>query len=357
MKSDSEGFWYPEVNKIECIECDLCIKVCSAINKVNIDYEWDTIALGGKNLNKDIQLESSSGGVFTVIASSVINNGGVVFGAAFDEEWNVHHIEVDSIENLKKLRGSKYVQSKIGTTYKQVKQYLISGKQVLFSGTPCQVGGLKSFLRKDYDNLLTIDIICHGVPSPMVWNDYLDKKKADVGDEIYGINFRQKEKGWNLYSMEIKGSKGTHKCNYNEDTFMIGFLRDLYLRPSCYQCKFKSIKRCSDITLADYWSVELIDEELYDFNGTSYVLVHSKLGENTINSLESISLRKTKIDEAVSFNSACIKAVDMPKNRDKFFKDYNSKDFYKNVNDCIKKNILHRICSRCYKRLKSVIKI
>ena len=176
MAADNEGFLYPQVNSAICIDCGLCEKVCPVINQ-SAPRE-PLVVYAAKNNNEDIRLKSSSGGIFTLLAEKVIEEGGVVFGAKFDADWNVVHDYTETIEGLAAFRGSKYVQSIIGDNFKTAKQFLNNGRKVLFSGTPCQIAGLKKYLRKEYDNLLTVDVVCHGVPSPMVWRDYLDYKRA-----------------------------------------------------------------------------------------------------------------------------------------------------------------------------------
>ena len=214
MAADNEGFLYPQVNSAICIDCGLCEKVCLVINQ-SAPRE-PLVVYAAKNNNEDIRLKSSSGGIFTLLAEKVIEEGGVVFGAKFDADWNVIHDYTETIEGLAAFRGSKYVQSIIGDNFKTAKQFLNNGRKVLFSGTPCQIAGLKKYLRKEYDNLLTVDVVCHGVPSPMVWRDYLDYKRAKraAGKNtvssslkelpvITGISFRDKTKGWKKYGFRI----------------------------------------------------------------------------------------------------------------------------------------------------------
>ena len=202
MTSDEEGFWYPQVDKSKCIDCGLCEKICPIIHKWQPDNSRTTTAMAAINTNEEIRLKSSSGGLFTLIAENIIDQGGVVFGAAFTDDFkSVRHICVDNIADLDKLRGSKYVQSKIGDTYKQAKEYLDSGRKVLFTGTPCQLGGLYSYLRKPYENLFTQDIICHGVPSPMVWERYVDFREKKSASSTQRMFFRHKKYGWKTFAV------------------------------------------------------------------------------------------------------------------------------------------------------------
>ena len=199
MKTDVEGFWYPVVEVDKCINCDLCDKVCPIINKPTVKNE--PLAYSCYNKNEEIRLKSSSGGIFSLIAEEIIAEGGIAFGARFDNDFKVIHDFVDNLEDLNLFVGSKYVQSKIGETYKIAKNYLKQGRKVLFSGTPCQIAGLKSFLMKDYNNLLTIDLFCHGVPSPKAWEKYVTHMENSVGSKMVSVSFRSKEKGWKLFSM------------------------------------------------------------------------------------------------------------------------------------------------------------
>ena len=181
MKEDSEGFWYPQVKRDVCVKCGLCEQVCPIIQEDSHKYSYEGIvsSYSAYSNKEEIRLASSSGGIFTILAEQIILDGGIVFGAAFDENYLVHHIAIDTIEGLSQLRGSKYLQSRIENTYIEAKKYLDSDCNVLFSGTACQIAGLKRFLRKEYENLLTVDVLCHGVPSQKVWKLYLDEKKKN----------------------------------------------------------------------------------------------------------------------------------------------------------------------------------
>ena len=185
MYADNEGFLYPQVNSTICIDCGLCEKVCPVINQNKPNVPLSVYA--AKNINEEVRIKSSSGGIFTLLAEQIISEGGVVFGARFNENWEVVHDYTETIDGLESFRGSKYVQSSISDNFKVAKQFLKEGRKVLFSGTPCQIAGLKKFLQKEYENLLTMEVVCHGVPSPMVWRDYIDYKRAkrDTGKNTF----------------------------------------------------------------------------------------------------------------------------------------------------------------------------
>lgn len=300
LHEDSEGFLYPVADASVCINCGLCEKVCPVINQHTAHEPLQTFA--AKNSNEAVRAASSSGGVFTMLAESVIKSGGVVFGAAFDQQWKVVHTCATTIGGLQKFRGSKYLQSQTNNTFKEAEAYLKQGRQVLYSGTPCQVAGLKRYLRKDYDNLLTVDFICHGVPSPGVFRTYLR-------DEI------------NRHSARQGGGKNTVLLSYsplNKDLFMRGFLRDLYLRPSCYACPAKQLKSGSDITLGDFWGIETLLPELDDDRGISAVTANTEKGRAL---LQELNAEQTEVaySEVVKRNPALVHSASEPKGRKAFF--------------------------------------
>lgn len=197
MVTDREGFWYPEVDQSACINCGKCERVCPVLNrKKRQPRKFGRKAYAAINTDPEIRFQSSSGGIFTAIAEAIIDRGGVVFGAAFDKEFAVRQVFAETKEDLAAFRGSKYVQSDMGDAYSSVLRFLQSGRIVLFSGTPCQIGALKSFLGKEYPNLITVDLICHGVPSPMVWEKYVRHRRSlDSDSQLRTVQFRDKERG------------------------------------------------------------------------------------------------------------------------------------------------------------------
>lgn len=327
MVEDEEGFLYPRADSNKCINCCLCEKVCLEVN--DKEKVSNVEAYACMNNDEEVRLKSSSGGMFILLAENVINNGGIVFGAGFDDELNLVHSYTDDINGLSKYMGSKYLQSKIGSTYKQAKEFLEKGIKVLFSGTPCQISGLLHYLGKDYKNLICVDIICHGVPSPKVFKLYKTEIEKKYSSIIKTIDFRNKAYGWKLFSISLLFNNGTrYNKNLIEDMYMKGFLKDLYLRPSCYYCKSKTLNRLSDITIADFWGIENIVPEMNDGKGTSLVLINSDEGKALFNKLRnSIILKKVEYSEAIKYNSAAIKSAPFNKNRGKFFKEVNSHNY------------------------------
>lgn len=330
MTCDEQGFLYPSIDFEKCTNCGICRKLCPCANK-NEDDGKNPETYYVINNNQDIRLNSSSGGVFTALAESILENKGVVFGAAFDDEFNVVHKACQTIDELASLRGSKYVESKIGDSYKQAKELLEKGIKVLFTGTPCQIGGLYAYLKKDYDNLYTADFICHGVPSPAVWREYIKLREQRTNSKIKRISFRNKSSGWQRYSVYFEFENGTeYKKVLTGDPYMRGFLAHLYLRPSCSICSFKQKHRKSDITLADFWGVEKIKPEINDDKGISLVMIHSDNGKKLFNAVENkLTFSQTDFDKAIKENTSYYcssKASPLSKN---FYKKFGKMDFKK----------------------------
>ena len=380
MSADNEGFLYPQVDTEICIDCGLCEKVCPVINQ---NEPREPLAVyAAKNNNEEIRLKSSSGGIFTLLAEQIITEGGVVFGARFNEKWEVIHDFTETIEGLEPFRGSKYVQSIIGDNFKVAKQLLNEGRKVLFSGTPCQIAGLKKFLRKEYDNLLTVEVVCHGVPSPMVWRDYLDYKRAKraTGKNtvssslnefpvITGISFRDKTNGWKKFGFKIcyaaskaaensvSKSANTANCEitpFNEDIFMKGFLKNLYLRPSCYNCAARQGKSGADISIADYWGINKIHSEFDDNKGVGLILIYTKMGEEVYKDLHPCTTNCVSLyAKAVKYNSCLENSVKEPYLRNDFWTLYKTRNItaIQVISDKLKAPLIIRIL----RKIKTII--
>ncbi|MDR0307798.1 MAG: Coenzyme F420 hydrogenase/dehydrogenase, beta subunit C-terminal domain [Chitinispirillales bacterium] len=286
MKENSEGFLFPNINCGKCDECGLCKKTCP-MNKTQIERTGEsklprTFAVTHKN--EEILLNSSSGGAFTLFAEQVINEGGVVFGARFNENWEIIHDYAETLEGLAAFRRSKYIQSRIGDVYKQVKNFLTEtnrNRKVLFVGSPCQIGGLKSYLQKDYENLICADFICAKMPSPKVWRKYIEYHEKKQGSKITRIAQRvKKNHRWAPFYVLISFADGRQRYILNNfDLFKGSWHDNLFLRKSCHNCGFKTANRNSDITFADFWGIQDIAPEAYDSRGTSLVSVHSSEGQ------------------------------------------------------------------------------
>ena len=267
MQEDNEGFLYPKVDESACIDCGLCEKVCPMITPYEAHEPIQTLA--AVNKNDEVRLKSSSGGIFSILAEKVIREGGVVFGARFDDQWQVVIDYTETLEGINDFRGSKYLQASTGDTFKQCENFLKAGRLVMYSGSPCQIAGLKHYLRKEYDNLLLVDFGCHGVPSPKVWQKYLDEI---VGSrDINSTSMRAKTNGWRKFNFEMSFNRDNStillSSPASKNDYMRAFLNNLILRPSCHNCKAKECRSHSDITIADYWGIWNVAPELYDDKG------------------------------------------------------------------------------------------
>ncbi len=311
--------------------------------------------LAVNNKDEAVRKNSSSGGVFHLFAESVIKDGGVVFGAKFDSSFDVVHGYAEDMDGVRSFMGSKYVQSSVGSAYRDAESFLKSGRKVLFSGTPCQIAALKKYLGKEYRNLITVDFICHGVPSRRVFREYLGE--VAKGREIAKVNFRDKTEGWRVFSLKVDFADGsTYRKNLEEDPFVCGFLKNLYLRPSCYQCAYRGFERPADVTLADFWGVQNIMPEIYDDKGTSIVIIRKDSLEKLIeDKKDALLIRELDAQTVQKTNVAVEKSCTAHPKRAEFFETpYKSvgKAIYKVVKDPLK----IRVKKKLYKLYKEVKK-
>lgn len=323
-----DGFDYPQINENMCISCNLCEVVCPVNNRKSGNV-CEKKVYACKSKDDEIRMKSSSGGIFTIAAEEIIKDGGVVFGACFDENFNVIHDYTENIEELEKFRGSKYVQSKIGKSFKKVREFLEAGRKVLFVSTPCQVEGLYTYLRKDYENLITFDLICHGVPSQDVWKKYLEYKENKTKQIPENISFREKKNvGWRNYEMRFSYSEGEECTNHNTDPFMQIYLNNIALRESCYNCNFKREDRASDITIADFWGIHETNPEFYDEKGVSAVILNSEKGKDFFEIIkEKVHYIEESIESILKYNYMLIESVPINDRRKEFFEDLKNKSF------------------------------
>lgn len=306
MEADIEGFLYPQIDDSKCVDCGKCKRICPVYREnkkgVVLPSKKDAYLCYISDFNA--RVESSSGGIFYAMAMKCLNDGGIVFGARFDEHWNVIHASASDKNGIKPLQVSKYVQSDIGNTYNEAKKYLDSGKNVLYSGTPCQIAGLKTFLGKDYPNLVTCDFICHGVPSPAVWRDYVAYREEKAGAKAVEVCFRVKDDGWlKSFFFFFFLNKEEYRQYKTQDIYYKGFLNNLFVRPSCHHCSFKGFNRASDITIADAWGIKEYAPDFYDDKGVSFVIVHTSKGAVTYETIQDIIIsRSIEIDKPMKHN-------------------------------------------------------
>ena len=332
FKTDIEGFWYPEVDMERCIDCGLCEKVCPELHigelKKN-DYERPiTIAA----INKDMQVrwDSTSGGGFSALADVMYRKGGYVSGAVYNEDFSVSNFISDNPGDLLRLRSSKYLQSNAGGLYKQIRELLRKGEKVLACGTPCQMAALRSYLCKDYDNLIIVDFVCRGVNSPKVYRKYLDSLERKYGGKVVYVKAKNKELGWRNLTRKVVFDNG--KSYYGvrmEDDFRRGYHTNVFCRPSCYVCRYKGFPRMADITIADYWGIERVDKNLDNNIGTSMVLLNSKKGEAYFEQVkDKLEWIYTEFESILPGNIALRKPIEPAKiNREQFFNDLDKGTF------------------------------
>ena len=357
MTADEEGFLYPVVDQAQCVDCGLCNRVCPILNRGEKPSEIKVYAAVCND--EEVRRTSSSGGVFSLLAEKVLSEGGAVFGAAFDENFDVHHVMIERSEDLHLVKGSKYLQSKIETTYQQAEEVLKTGRCVLFSGTGCQIAGLKSFLKKEYNNLYTIDVFCHGVPSPIVWQKYLDDQKAKYEGEVNQVYFRAKTPGWHQFSMRIEFSDDSvYDCTHREDAFMRVFLDNLCLRPSCYDCKFRESRSGADLTIGDAWGVEQWMPHMDDNKGTSVVVVNTEKGQRLLNDVMPYMVCEEADGKTVlASNRMYYKSVKPHPNRKKFFAAFASGASVEELVALTKKPLWRRVLSFGKRCVKKVLKV
>lgn len=338
MQPDAEGFLRPFISNEKCVACGICQFRCP-VNTPLTKVMTHKVYSGWSN-DEHIRMDSSSGGAFTEIAKLILAKGGVVFGVAMDKKLQARHIFIDKVSELYKLRGSKYVQSVIGDSYKEAKTFLDSKREVLFSGTPCQIAGLQNFLHKKYENLTTVDIICHGVPSPKVFEDYKTYIETIIKERITDIQFRCKTSSWIFFNMGINShveKNGnmdySYIGNYYADPYLRGFLRDNILRPNCYHCQYTSVYRVSDFTIADWWGYKKKSKEdkNFDRKGVSLVMCNTEKASFMVKNLD-MKLKERTLPEAIKTNLSLRQPFPEPKTRNAFWKDYAQINFQEMVN-------------------------
>lgn len=356
MVADEEGFLYPQIDKSVCIECGLCVKKCPIINSTKFATNHSPLAYIVQSLDNNILRQSTSGGCFSMIANWIIEHGGSVFGAAFNENMDVTHIKIESKDLLYKFQGSKYVQSNIGNSYKEAKKDLDKGKYVAFSGTPCQIAGLKSYLNKYYPKLITIDVVCHGVPSPKFWNKYKTYYETKYEAKIINASFRNKKYGYNRSSMQLDFSNGKSLNKFTmDDYFLSAFFAEICSRPSCHKCAFKFINRNSDFTIFDCWNATLYSKQMKK-EGATNLFIHTDMGIQIFENIKQNTIYKQiEYMRAVKQDGSMMVISTKPNiNRSNFFNDMNilsvrklKEKYYPNSLSTIIKSNLRRLIIKC----------
>lgn len=322
MVEDEKGFKYPQVDISLCVQCGLCDNVCAFSKKEQFHFQDQPLAAYAvKHKDEGIRASSRSGGVFTAITDYVLQQGGCIYGATMDENFVVKHEKAENDEQRNKMRASKYVQSDLTGVYNDVKKELLTGRLVVFSGTGCQVAGLRSFLRKEYENLIAIDLVCHGVPSPLVWRDYTAYLKKKYKGSISEIQFRDKALlGWDMHIESFKVGK---RKKYSKNYAML-FSQGRILRDSCFNCKYTNLSRPGDFTLADFWGIDKFFKGFNDNRGVSLLFVNSSRAEEIFARQEILERLEVRKCESYEFSQPNLKHPEKePEDRDRFWQEYN----------------------------------
>lgn len=336
MQGDEYGFYKPVIDREKCVNCGLCEKICPLDKYKSQNIEQPKV-FAFQNDDKETLYKCASGGAFAKLAKYIIEQNGIVYGVIYDENLVVCHSRTDNLTYLEKMYSSKYVQSNTGDTFKQAKEDLENGKLVLFSGTPCQIAGLKSYLQKDYENLITVDLVCHGVPSPLVFEKYKQEFMAKrAKDEwLLNIDFRSKIQGWNPYYLTIKTNNQDYYILSGKSVYTKLFLNNLNINDSCLNCKFNGFPRVADITIGDFWGVDEYDKTMNDNKGLSIVLLNSEEGEEYFSKIQDQCFSKeVPLDIAVKYNPNITSSSKLHPKRKEFLEDIK---ISKTLQYCVKK--------------------
>lgn len=327
IKVDAEGFWYPEIDAAHCVDCGACSRACPIVTPPQQDA-FEKVVYAAHSINAEVRRESSSGGFFSELAKVFLEADGVVFGAAFNDDFELCHTYVERFEDLSRLRGSKYIQSWIGDSFLDVLRFLKDGRRVLFTGTPCQCAGLRRFLKLDYENLCVVDFVCHGVPSPAVFVKYRVWLEKQLGNRLDSYFFRDKHWSWMSFNIKAIAGDKTYYGTWQEDPWMRGFLREYFLRPCCHRCQFANLNRVSDITMADYWGYRSRPELPADDLGMSMVIINTPRAVAVFEQVTPLlKYASTELSEAVRGNKALSSAFPASPMRDEFWSDFRAMSF------------------------------
>lgn len=351
MREDEEGFLYPEISSEKCLGCNKCVNVC-AFKKKNVSNEKILSVYAVKHSSEEIRMDSRSGGIFTALSDETLKNGGAVYGCVMKDQYTAVHIRAESTDDRNKMRGSKYIQSDMGDCFQQVKKDLLSDRYVLFSGTSCQIDGLKSYLGKEYERLLCVDIVCHSVPSRKIWEDFVRYQEKKYG-QCVGINFRNKRDfGWADHIETLSFDKKGKKIYVDTEIFKNLFYGDYISRPSCYECPYKSIYHPGDITIGDYWGIDKAAPGFNDNKGVSLVIINTEKGKDAFEAVkENCTFQETKIEDSIQ--SPFVKPIGRPQNRASFWDDYKNRKSSYIIKKYGTKNWKQKVkfCIRRFKRI------
>ncbi len=341
MTADTEGFQYPVIDTKRCISCGQCEEICpikhepALMQEPKLYYGW--------NQQEEVRYKSSSGGIFTALAEWILSHEGVVYGAGMDEQMTVKQMRISARDELHILCGSKYVQSCVGDTFAQVKEDLGAKRWVYYSGTSCQIAGLRNYLKREYEKLICQDIICHGVPSPKVWRLYLEAQKSPARSQVEKAEFRNKSKGWSNYRIQLTfKNKKTYQKHHSKDLFMKLFLKNVILRPSCYECHLKKKCQVSDLTLGDFWGVHKVFPKLYDDKGISMILVNSQKGQALIDKISQNDIRLGYIERDLleeGYNTSARHSAIPHIQRSRFFSELENEGIVKTGKSVLKEPV------------------
>ena len=362
---DNEGFWYPKVDLDKCIDCHLCEKVCPILHPADKIQRYDTARVfGAYTKDEHVRLDSTSGGIHSMLAKAMYKKHAFIGGAIYNEDHSCSHILSDDPEMLPKIRSSKYLQSSMEGQFKEVKKLLVEGKEVLYCAAPCQIQGLYNYLRKDYDNLTTVDFICRGVNSPKVFQAFINNLEKKYGSKATEIKAKNKKWGWHNFSMRVNFENGKQYVEDRwHDAFFVGYLQyGGFTRPSCYECHFKGYPHKSDITLADFWGIEKVDKSLDQDKGTSLVIVNSDKGMRLFDEIKpNIEWKEFTIEDAIAGNPALLSSLEASRSdRKEFFEALDTMPFDKVVSKffpmpTFKKELMKKIKSP-FRKAKRILR-
>lgn len=352
FRKKSLDFNYPEIDLTKCIGCGKCEKVCPVLGKEMFPQEKFPIAYAARNKNSEMRISSTSGGIFIAAADNVIAQGGYVCGAIFDESFQVKHICTNDIAKVRQMMGSKYAQSDMCNTFDQIKELLEQDKQILFTGCPCQIAALTTFLGKKYSKLILMELICHGIPSNQMLQSYIELQEKKNGGKLIQFQFRNKNKGWHRSEVVAKFDNGRiYSSPITVDAYMRGFLGNTYLKESCYHCQFRKFQSGADLMLGDFWGAEVEMSELDDNTGISAVLVCSEKAKEFLFDLD-VECYNVEVEKVIRYNKNILESAVPNKNRVEFYQYASEKGYSSAIN----KFLWEKPIEKCKRKMKFVIR-